>query len=179
VQDGSKFCFRKHQVWVRNGDTSDLATPEQVVALSLRRLRPEPEPEYTNTAYSKPPREQQIPALRRDIRVLCSGLGYKVTPVPLFTRAGHNSLTEEFRVSIPIRGKLFVFRCSAQRSLTKQYMQPIAVSTCWNLEHGIIPFLSGGLTRSAKLLGPMVDCDLRRVPTSSRMINPPFRGGLG
>jgi hypothetical protein len=157
IQDGSKYCFRKHQVWVRNEDTSDVATPEQIVALSTRRVKAELDPGLQNTHYEKLALREQIPALRDDLRKLFDQLGYKISLVPCFKRIGLNGPSDEFRVSIPLRGKRFVFRCCIRHSMTRQLSQAVEVVKSWNLEHGLLVFLTGALANSAKFTSIEVD----------------------
>jgi hypothetical protein len=170
IQDGSKYCFRKHQVWVRNEDTSDVATPEQIVALSIRRVKAELDPGLQNTHYEKLALREQIPTLRRDLRSLFDELGYKVSAVPQFKRVGINAPTDEFRVSIPIRGKLFVFRCCTRHSMTQRSTQAAEVCRAWNQEHGLLMFLTGALANSAKF--PCIEMDFTAAWGNFNLLKP-------
>lgn len=64
-----KFHFRKNEVWVRNEDTSDLATPERIgQLLGMRRFaEAEPELSFTNVEYQILPKAAQIAALAADV----------------------------------------------------------------------------------------------------------------
>jgi predicted HTH transcriptional regulator len=77
-----RFHFRKNEVWVRNGSTSDLATPEQVHALVLKRKPPEVNtPDLVNVSYAKLTLTRQVPSLRDETAALLQELGGKLEVV--------------------------------------------------------------------------------------------------
>ena len=120
-------------------------------------MKAEPDPGLQNTHYEKLALGEQIPTLKHDLRALFDELDYKVSPVPSFKRVGVNGPADEFRVSIPIRGKGFVFRCCIRHSMTQQLSQALELVKSWNLEHGLLVFLTGALANSAKFSSIEVD----------------------
>jgi len=82
VEPKTTYCFRKHQVWVRNQATSDIATPEQIYQLLSKRSIPVPQPDFENTDYRKIPRGEQRQKVRVDLMQVLQDLGAQSHAVP-------------------------------------------------------------------------------------------------
>ena len=155
-----RYHFRKNEVWVRNGDTSDLATPEQIGRLmGIRRLvESGPAPDFKVVEYQKLALADQLPALAQDVKNLFREMGAK------FGRIAKLETTtpwqqDQFRVSLRIRGRPFVFRCEFLRRLTAAHERDNRMSNCWSCEHGVMTFVLGNFTTSAKFWGLLVDSE--------------------
>jgi Putative DNA-binding domain len=154
-----KFHFRKNEVWVRNEDTSDLATPEQIVGLEAkgRRPTPQPTPDFQNTDYRKLAITDQSRALAQDTIEVFKELGIRIMPVPKEDSRLNTNTEPEFRVIVKIRRKEFIFRCGFDENMTTGGVQSRLVSRNWRLEHGLWTFLLGNFAGVAKSISVSVD----------------------
>jgi len=60
------YCFRKHEVWIRRGSTSDLAAPEEIKRLLEGKAAIAPAPVENNIDYMRLHKKEIWPALRKD-----------------------------------------------------------------------------------------------------------------
>ena len=157
-----RFHFRKHEVWIRNEDTSDLATPEQIARLlGLRRMsEAAPEASFKVVQYQKLARINQLTALAADVRDVFEEMGAKVALLPAPDR-GLPEHQEHFRVRLLIRGKYFIFRCVFLERLASKHDRYPQMKSCWMCEHGVIAFVTGGFSDAGKFPGLTVDSKAR------------------
>jgi hypothetical protein len=149
VDWNARFHFRKNEVWVRNGSTSDLATPEQIaIFLSAKRTRTLALPITGGTSYLKLGKTEQLKALSNDARNLFTEFGATIGSI----KEGENSLNHDFRISLRIQKRFFVFRCCFVDALPKDGIVYRA-SRRWGLEHGLIFFSIGSAPAVSKSYG--------------------------
>lgn len=156
---GQGFHFRKNEVWVRNGDTSGLATPEQIGRLlGMRRFSTESPPEAFNVIeYHKLAKNDQLTALRNDVLAYFDEIGGKSIPFP----KADASLADnhgQARVQIAIRGKPFIYRLIFVSKLSSRNDRHWLPKT-WGCEHGRLVFVLGNFSSSGKHPRPLVDID--------------------
>lgn len=154
---GQGFHFRKNEVWVRNDDTSDLATPEQIVRLMgvRRSSQAEPTPDYVVTEYQKLPKGQAVPAMSRDAHEFFRERGIQVGPVQE-PESGWLGGGSQFRIRVIIRRKAFVFRCVFAHELSSA-VHLYFFDARWSGEHGLLVFVNGRYSKGGKLSGLRVD----------------------
>jgi Putative DNA-binding domain len=157
INYAKKMHFRRHEVWVRNEETTDLATPEQIVRLMgvRRRAQAEPTPGYVVAEYLKLPKGQAIHAMSRDAREFFTELGIEVGPVkePEIGWLGGGA---QFRIRAIVRGKVFVFRCVFADELTSP-KHLMFFDPRWSGEHGLLVFLNGRYAEGGKFRRLRVD----------------------
>lgn len=159
INFAKKFHFRKHEVWVRNEDTSDLATPEQIARLlGIRHAaQAEPEPDFRIIEYQKLALADQLDALGRDVKRIFGEMGCKFASAPIDGSFLTSWKKARFRVCVRIRRKPFVFRCEFRPRLASKDERFFTMDDCWMCEHGVIVFVINSFTESGKLRGLSVD----------------------
>jgi len=152
------YHFRKNEVWVRNQDTSDLATPEQIIGLMGRqRVRGiESDPPFAITHYLKLAKADQLRMLAADTKELFRELGIR-TVEPSQKSGSDKKLEPCFWVVLPVRGKKLLFRCRFCEDMRRKGAQATAVALDWRLEHGLWTFLLGNFSSTAAFSGVTVD----------------------
>ena len=141
-----RYCLRRNEVWIRRGATTDLGTPEEVARLLRGKSAVAPLQLEGDTHYSKFPVASQLSHLEADLRRCVAELGGKIFSM------GDSGL----RVSFPIRGKSFVWRCITSRDLKKAGGLSILLSETWLYEHGVLVLLLDGVSERAFPSNPTV-----------------------
>lgn len=129
-----KICFRRNEVWIRRGATSDLATPEEIARL-MKGQPPEGKrkPE-DNVQYARLPRDKQLEAMLNDFQKCVEEIGGCF--------CGH-------RVVIPLRKLRYVWRYVALRECTQEFAIPSYASYQWQYEHGVLFLVIGTVSKRA------------------------------
>lgn len=145
-----KIHFRRHEVWVRNEDTSDLATPEQIARLlGVRRMaQADPEPSFKVIEYQKLALADQLAALSQDVKTVFGEMGAEFAKPPRPDEAWPGS-EWQFRARLRIRGKPFVFRCVFLPRLASGF-EKRGLQESWMCEHGTMVFVIGSYTEAGK-----------------------------
>jgi hypothetical protein len=137
------YHFRRNEVWIRRGATSDLASPEEIVSL-MRRSKPEEVVDATEDVdFSRLETSQQLPELLRKARTFFKESGYAVNNIR------SDDPLVGFRVTVPLDSRRIVFRCVAHAALTSRSPMIAAVGLDWEYEHGMFIFLMGQLSAPA------------------------------
>ena len=126
-------CYRRNEVWIRRGSTSDLAAPEEIVRLAEGRPPIEKTKLQANTEYLKLSKDDQIPSVLEDISAWAEEMGGCLT---------------EGRVVVPIDGVRHVWRCDVSRERNAQ--RPVWVDMRkWGYEHGFLFVVLGTVSKKA------------------------------
>jgi hypothetical protein len=158
VDWSGRYHFRKNDVWVRNADTSDLATPEQIGRLlGLKRIQDdEPHPDYENVEYQKLALSEQLSRLAKDTDKVFEEIGAKTIAIP--HKSSFMSYDKcSFRVRIVVRKKPFVFRCEFRTKLATKDEKHFTMHDCWSCEHAVLVFVIGAFTAAGKFSNVEVD----------------------
>lgn len=137
-----RYHFRKNEVWVRRGATSDLAAPEEIARLLRVRTAEQSNQAEGNLEYSRIPVEEQSAAVISDFRKLIDEFGWKHFPED----SGHYN---SFRIVIPLHGKNYVLRCAVDLNLHRKNKISNAARELWKYEHGFVFLQRGALSKSA------------------------------
>lgn len=172
IDSGKGFHFRKNEVWIRNGDTSDLATPEQISSLlgRTRATQIDPEPSFDITEYKKIKRGEQLKALAADAISLFEESDFKrqdLLPKGLMASALSQP---QFRLLLKIRETPFLLRCLFVPELTSRQCNSFYLENPWMLEHGILIFSIGAATAQGKF--PMLSVDSKEKWGSVALLSP-------
>lgn len=129
-----KMCYRRNEVWIRRGATSDLATPEEIARL-VKGQPPEGKrkPE-DNVQYARLPRDKQLEAMLNDFQKCVDEIGGCI-----YGR----------RVVIPLRKLRYVWHCSALRDCTERFAISSYASYQWQYEHGVLFLVMGTVSKRA------------------------------
>ncbi len=118
-----RVCYRRNEVWIRRGSTSDLATPEEIGRL-LRGRPAEQEAKPDDTVnYLELPRDSQESALTRDLEKWVEEVG---------------GLSHDGRLVLRLGRTRYVFRCVVRDKYTDRYSFLIDASNRWHYEHGLL-----------------------------------------
>ena len=172
IDNGKGYHFRKNEVWVRNGDTSDLATPEQIGSLlgRTRAAQIEPEPSFDITEYKKIKRGEQLKALAEDARALFEESGFRRQNIISKGFMASAMCQSQFRILLKIRKTPFLFRCLFVPELTSRQCNSFYLGNPWMLEHGILIFSIGAATAQGKF--PMLSVDSKEKWGSVALLSP-------
>jgi hypothetical protein len=129
-----QLCYRRNEVWVRRGATTDLATPEEVVGLARRQRAKREEVAPDIVRYARLPKRDQSQAMRRDLEDCLQEIGGSVH--------GDNMV-------VPIRGRRHVWRYSMWRQCTAESAVLSSICRNWRYEHGALLLVDGRVSRSA------------------------------
>ena len=116
----AKICFRRNEVWVRNGATTDVATPEQVGFL-LKQTSSAPALELDdNVEYQKLVRNQQSTAILNDLIGVLKELKIPTFPVRDAERQpGGHHYPDDFCALLTIRTRPFLFRFAIRAGFSR------------------------------------------------------------
>jgi hypothetical protein len=144
-----EYCFRKNEVWIRRGSTSDLASPEEI-----KRLLEGKAPIVTShieksTDYSSLHREDVYDAICKDLQDLVSTYGGTMT-VPKKKRSltGLNSYQSDDMIDVFIHGKklrlvlFFYYECN-------KYLINRLFSDWHKIAHGILLICTNNISKPA------------------------------
>lgn len=125
----ARVVFRRNEVWIRRGTTSDLATPEEIARLVAGS---DPAGERLDhavvTVYARLPWQDRWPAMSRDLE----------------TSAESWSVALEGRLaSVQVDGRPFVLRVLYSESIPPETRLPIVVQRAWGFEHGLLLLTPG------------------------------------
>lgn len=127
-------CYRRNEVWIRRGSTTDLATPEEIARL-VKGQPPEgkSKPE-DNVQYARLPRDEQLKAMLEDFQKCVEEIGGCLY--------GHQAV-------IPLRNLRYVWRCIALGDCTEKFAIWSYVSHAWQYEHGVLFLVMGTVSKRA------------------------------
>jgi hypothetical protein len=151
------YCFRKNEVWVRNGDTTAVATPEQILVIAGKARKAEPKPDYDVVEYEKLPRREQLGAMAKDLRNFWHERGCTIVEMPQVCDGAREMPDRDFRAVLRIRGKDFVFRCGIWDDMSSKNIQGFLIRDSWTFEHGLVFVLKASLTDRAKFVSRRID----------------------
>jgi hypothetical protein len=140
----ARCCFRRNEVWIRRGATSDIATPEEIARLIARKKIAKAEDDAVEAVdFQRLEANQQQPRMLEEARKLFTELGY-----PIADLSSENPAIG-FRVTIPIGSQRLVFRCVGHQAITSSFSMIQAVGQQWQYEHGMFIFLLDQISKSA------------------------------
>lgn len=142
VQPGSGYNFRKNQVWIRNQDTSDIATPEQIVRLKTKRSAQQADEEaLQGIDYEKLAASDKAKAMCKDLRQLFREHDFRILP-PKKAKVGWQSVSDyDFRVVGKINNRTYLFLCAVRPRFSKSYNQSYELHQSWKSEDAVICLL--------------------------------------
>jgi len=126
--------YRRNEVWIRRGSTSDLATPEEIVRLAKGRPPTERAKPVNNIEYLKLPRDDQTQAMLRDLRTWAEDIG--------------GCLYDDLLV-VPVGGVTHVWRCEVSRELSRRPPIWVHARDRWAYEHGFVYLVLGTVYKKA------------------------------
>ncbi|MDB6068065.1 MAG: hypothetical protein JWR26_4273 [Pedosphaera sp.] len=147
-----RYFFKRHEVWIRRGATSDLAAPEEIANLLRRKPAVESIASENNVDYTRLPTEKQLPALLHDCTSCIEEIeGTIVGLNPLVSRTPKRlgAFFTEFRMMVPIRGKKFIFRCRLLSEMVARWELSSIVDCGWQGEHGFLLLVLGTASKSS------------------------------
>lgn len=98
--------YRRNEVWIRRGATSDLATPEEISRLVKGKPPIEDSKPDHNVEYAKLPIDEQIKAMKKDFQKCVEAVGGYIY---------------EYRVIVPIKNLRYVWQYIILREYTEKY----------------------------------------------------------
>ena len=127
-------CYRRNEVWIRRGSTSDLAAPEEIVRLAkgqapTKRARPERKLEYL-----KMPSDLQDTAILTDLRTWAEEVGGRL---------------HKRKLVVPIGGAKHVWQVVTSSERTARSPVMIHVANSWEYEHGFLFLVLGTVYKSS------------------------------
>lgn len=139
-----RFFFRRNEVWIRRGATSDLAAPEEIVRLARGDKAFEVEDNSGNVVdFSRLEIPDQLPAILAEAEKFFRDIGCIVE------RPEPESPVGGFRVAIPLGRKRVVFRCVVRQSITAAIPMIRTVQHEWEYEHGMFIILMKQISERA------------------------------
>ncbi len=129
-----KVCYRRNEVWIRRGATSDLATPEEIARL-VKGKRPEqqskPEP---NVVYARVSKDKRFEAMWADFEACVRDIG---------------GVLYQDRVILPLRKLRYVWHCILAEECTGKSESLDYSSYKWAYEHGFLWLVTGRTSKGA------------------------------
>lgn len=129
-----KICYRRNEVWIRRGATSDLATPEEIGRLLKGQSHHVSQQRVNNRDYHRLHREHQAQVVRSDLANCLRELG---------------GALHQDRIVLPIKSFNFVFRLVLLPELTSNPSALDYTERHWRYEHGVIFLVLGSVTKLA------------------------------
>lgn len=152
VSPGSGWNFRKNQVWVRNQDTSDIATPEQIVRLKTKNKSSglENEINYVNVEYEKLSAKDRVSAVSKDLRRLFTEQNCRMTSQRKRSRSMPWLVYSDFdfRVILKIGKNELLIRCGLRQEFTMERTHLAEIEDSWSGEHGVLILLEDNVRKS-------------------------------
>lgn len=132
-----RFCFRRNEVWIRRGATSDLAAPEEIGRM-LRGKPAEGEKQIEgNVDYTKLPREAQKLALAQDFTRCVEEVGGRIVgPAP-----GRQDDATSLRLVLSLRKEMHLLNCTVLREMKDRFAFLQLLDRLWAYESGFIILL--------------------------------------
>lgn len=127
-------CYRRNEVWIRRGATSDLASPEEVARLVKGQPPEEKRKPEGNVQYAKLARQEQLQTILKDFQKCVEEIGGCL--------CGN-------RVVIPLRSLRYVWRCIVLRECTQRFGLWSCVARGWEYEHGVLLLVMGTVSKRA------------------------------
>jgi len=128
-----KISYRRNDVWIRRGSTSDLATPEEISRLVKGEPYIEKQKIENDIEYDKLPTDKQGAAMWGDLQKCIEELGG--------SRSGGN-------VAIPIKRSGYVFNCCILFELKQKLFYPDVLNRLWRYGHGVLLLVKGAVSKS-------------------------------
>lgn len=151
VQSGSGYNFRKNQVWVRNQDTSDIATPEQIVRLKTKRSAQQADEEAVQGIdYEKLAESEKAKAMCKDLRQVFREHDFRVLPINKAKRGWPSASDYDFRVVGKLNNKAFLFLCGTRTTFSKSHTQSFELHQSWKSEHAFVFILQDNIGKMRK-----------------------------
>jgi hypothetical protein len=129
-----RVCYRRNEVWIRRGSTSDLATPEEIARLLKGQPAEQEDKPEDSIDYLKLPRDRQISALTHDLEKWVEEVG----------GASHNG-----RIVLRLGRTRYVWRCVVRQEYTDRHSFSIDASNRWCYEHGLLFLTLGPVSKRA------------------------------
>ena len=126
-----RYCFRRNEVWIRRGATSDLASPEEIMRLVKGQPVPGAVASSENIVYAHLPITNQEDALRCDLRKVMEERGGRV---------------EGNRIIFRVGGLHYVWRYVILDNALRGSLGRIVQ---WRLNHGLLLLVRGTTTEQA------------------------------
>ena len=129
-----KVCFRRNEVWLRRGSTSDLATPEEISKLVQKLPFEDFPPPSENVIYSQFSKDYNLVLLSQDLKRCISEAG---------------GIRKNERVMLKIRNSKFVIRLILVRECNTKWGIWLETSRKWVYEHGVLIVSLGSISKQA------------------------------
>jgi len=126
-----KLCYRRNEVWIRRGTTSDLAIPEEIFHLMKGQALRETREANGNIQYSHVPRNEQGKAILNDMKTVLSEIG---------------GYMKDMQLCVPIGKKKYVWRLVMLRTMSTNMHEKCVVAE-WQYEHGILFLVNGSVSK--------------------------------
>ena len=134
ISHQERICYRRNEVWIRRGPTSDLATPEEITRLVKGQPPEDRSKPEENVEYARLPRDEQPKAMLKDFQQCVADIGgclYKT------------------RVVVPFGNLRYVWRYIFLRDCTGKLGVWDYVSSRWEYEHGVLFLVTGTVSKQA------------------------------
>lgn len=126
--------FRRNEVWIRRGATSDLATPEEISRLVQKLPLEDFVKPSENNIYSQFSKDYNLVLLSRDIKRCISEAG---------------GIIKNERVILKIRNSKIVLRLILVRECNSKWGIWLETSRYWAYEHGVLIVCFGSISKQA------------------------------
>lgn len=129
-----RYCYRKNEVWVRRGATSDVAAPEEVERLVRGREPIVESPSFNNRKYGHLERTRWFDVIWEDLKDTLEDSGAKLLQEAAITTIGNRPYIWQVLLASDLNEKLdFLHRFLAG----------------WKYQHGVLAIATGSLTQTA------------------------------
>ncbi len=126
-------CYRKNEVWIRRGATSDLATPEEACRLLKGQPPLESDDVGQSRMYDRLPRSEQRQAMLADLADLVQEIGGRM---------------KEERLVMPLGGVQHVWRVRTVVDFSNELGWSGYRSSGWSYEHACLFLVQSSVTKS-------------------------------
>lgn len=130
-------CFRRNEVWIRRGSTSDLATPEEVSKLVQKLPLDDISLPSENTIYSRLSKDKQLNSLYLDFKKCVTEAG------------GIIDNNDNDRVVLKIRRLKIVLNLVLEEDINTKFRIWDITSQEWAYEHGLCIISLGSVSKSS------------------------------
>ncbi len=132
-----KTCYRKNEVWLRRGATSDLATPEEIARLVSGDTPFKEESGIERTVFTRVPRKDQREAVLRDLSMIADNMGGRLV------RQSNDQAPA--RLCLPFARGMVVLKVLTGMKFAHRFSIWRSVCNHWSYEHGVLIISLGGV----------------------------------
>jgi len=139
-------CHRKHEVWVRRGTTSDLATPQEIKRLLEGKVaiaRPAAE---TSVDYTRLRQDEVESAILSDLSDLVHSAGGQLHGPTHFTNGRARRYLTGHRIMLPIEGSNLVLKLLVIDKCTSRAQMGRLQEAYLDVQHGLLLVCHGNVS---------------------------------